>query len=169
MDKKKDDQWIYAEFVRKNWGVNERTLETIVYDQGLPIYDSNSEREDIEDGIPGVIDTYKFKLEDIEKFEAENEHMLNIDEHYSKIVLNAKDKRELGQLRLQKKKWDSAIEVAVKIGMFCQEQNDKVFIRDEILKQALMLDKDLHYTTFEKIWKAIPEQFRCKGGRPKRK
>ena len=68
----KNKQWIYAEFVRKWWGICELTLETIVMDYGLPIYDSNDERENVEDGIPSFIDRYKFKSEDIEKFASEN-------------------------------------------------------------------------------------------------
>jgi hypothetical protein len=168
MSVKNNDKWMYGEFVRKRWGVSKETLEAFVIDNGLPIYGFNGEIENFEDGLPGFIDTYKFKLDDIEKFESEYDHMLDIDKYYLEIALNAKEKRELGQLKRQKEYWDSAIEIAVKIGMFCQEQNDKVFIRDDIEKQVFMIDKDLPYTAFEKIWKAIPEQFRSKGGRPKK-
>ena len=93
--------------------------------------------------------------------------MLDIDKYYLKTVLNAKEKRELGQLRREKEKWDSSINVAVKIGIFCQEQN-KHLNRHEIWDQVIQHDKNLPDTAIEMIWKAISPKFRSKGGRPKK-
>ena len=164
---KKNDQWMYGGIVRSLWGVDDRTLAAIVYDNKIPAYDIHFERLDPEEALHTIIEDQKFRSEDIEKFASENEHMLNFDKHYSKIVLNAKDKRELGQLRRQKEKWDASINVAVKIGVYCQEQN-RILNRHEIWDQVIHIDKNLPETTIEKIWKAIPEQFRSKGGHPKK-
>jgi hypothetical protein len=164
---KKNDQWMYGGIVRSLWGVDDRTLAAIVYDNKIPAYDIHYERLDPEEALHTFIEDQKFRSEDIEKFASENGHMLDIDKHYSKIVLNAKDKRELGQLRRQKEKWDASINVAVKIGVYCQEQN-RILNRHEIWDQVIHIDKNLPDTTIEKIWKAIPEQFRSKGGHPKK-
>jgi hypothetical protein len=163
----KNDQWMYGGIVRSLWGVDDRTLAAIVYDNKIPAYDIHYERLDPEEALHTFIEDQKFRSEDIEKFASENGHMLDIDNHYSKIVLNAKDKRELGQLRRQKEKWDASINVAVKIGVYCQEQN-RILNRHEIWDQVIHIDKNLPETTIEKIWKAIPEQFRSKGGHPKK-
>ena len=58
----KNNLWIYGEFVLKRWGINDITLETIVMDYGLPIYNSNNESENVEDGITSYLERYKFKL-----------------------------------------------------------------------------------------------------------
>jgi hypothetical protein len=77
---KNKDLWIYGEFVRKRWGVNELTLETFAL-HGLPAYDDNNERYGEADG-QNYIDTYRFKMEDIEKFERENAHLFRIKANY---------------------------------------------------------------------------------------
>ena len=72
-----NDRWIYGEFVRKRWGVNERTLATIVYDNGIQAYDVNNERLDVDEASGSFSDGLKFKLDDIEEFELQNEHLFN--------------------------------------------------------------------------------------------
>ena len=81
--------------------------------------------------------------------------------------MDVKGNRELGQLRREKEKWNSSIDVAVKIGIFCQQEN-RVFNRHEIEDEVFRIDKTLPHTTFERIWKAIPQQYKSKGGRPKK-
>jgi hypothetical protein len=164
---KKNEQWMYGENVKRQWGVNDRTFAVIVYDNKIPAYDIHYERLDPEEALHTFIEDQKFRSEDIENFELENEHMLDIDKYYLKTVLNAKEKRELGQLRREKEKWDSSINVAVKIGGYCQEQN-RVLNRHEIWDQVIHIDKNLPDTTIEKIWKAIPQQYKSKGGHPKK-
>ncbi len=164
---KKNDQWMYGGIVRSLWGVDDRTLAAIVYDNKIPAYDIHYERLDPEEALHTFIEDQKFRSEDIEKFASENGHMLDIDKHYSKIVLNAKDKRELGQLKREKEKWDSSIDVAVKIGMFCQEQ-DRILNYPEIHDRVYGIDKSLPDSTIKKIWKSIPKKYKSKGGRPKK-
>lgn len=159
------EKWIYGELVRNRWGVNERTLEVIVYNEKLPVYDENNER--IDDPIGNCPDTYKFMLKDIEQFELKNEHLLKSNASPGESKMDAKDKRKLGQLRREKEKWNSSIDVAVKIGIFCQQEN-RVFNRHEIEDEVFRIDKNLPHTTFERIWKAIPQQYKSKGGRPKK-
>jgi len=81
--------------------------------------------------------------------------------------LTGKEKRALGQLRREKEKWDSSINAAVQIGIYCKEQ-DRIFLRDEIKDKVYDIDKKLPHTTFEKIWKALPAQYRHQGGKPKK-
>ncbi len=81
--------------------------------------------------------------------------------------LNAKERREFGQLKREKEKWDASIKAAVEIGIFCQEQNKKM-TRKEIWDKVYKADPNIHNTTIEKIWKAIPKQYRTTGGRPKK-
>jgi hypothetical protein len=159
------EKWIYGELVRNRWGVNERTLEVIVYNEKLPVYDENNER--IDDPIGNYPDTYKFMLKDIEQFEIKNEHLLKSNANHGELKIDAKGNRELGRLRREKEKWNSSIDVAVKIGIFCHQQN-RVFNRHEIEDEVFRIVKNLPGTTFEKIWKAIPEQYKSKGGRPKK-
>jgi len=159
------DKWIYGEFVRNRWSINERTLQTIVYSGELPVYDNNNEPFD-ENGQSHP-DAYKFLLKDIEQFELENEHMLKSNASYGEQTMDAKDIRELGQLRREKEKWKSSIDAAVKIGIFCQQQ-DRVFNRHEIQDKMFKIDNNLPHTTFESIWKALPQQYKSQGGRPKK-
>ncbi len=160
------EKWIYGELVRNGWEVNERTLEVIVKNHKLPVYDENNEQ--IDDPIGNSPDTYKFMLKDIKQFELENEHLFKFNANHGEATMDVKDKRELGQLRREKEKWNSSIDVAVKIGIFCQQEN-RVLNRHEIQDEVLRIDKNLPHTTFERIWKAIPQQYKSKGGRPKNK
>ena len=67
-------RWTYGELLRKRWNVSQILLETFVA-EGLPVFDENDERFVYEDGIPGTIDTYKFRADDVERFEIENRHL----------------------------------------------------------------------------------------------
>jgi hypothetical protein len=84
-------RWTYGELLMKKWAVSRGLLETFVA-EGLPMFDEDGERFVYDDGIPGGIDTYKFMVEDVERFERENEHLfeivptpvnLNTDEDFS--------------------------------------------------------------------------------------
>jgi hypothetical protein len=70
----KRDEWIYGELLRKRWGINERTLEAIACDE-LPAYDRNGETLDSADGMDHI-DRYRFRVEDVEKFEQEHPELL---------------------------------------------------------------------------------------------
>ena len=82
--------------------------------------------------------------------------------------MDGKARQEFGRLRRQKEKWDSSIDVAVKIGMFCQAQ-DRILNYSEIQDQVYGIDKSLPDTTIRKIWKSIPKKYKSKGGRPGKK
>jgi hypothetical protein len=84
-------RWTYGELLMKKWAVSRGLLETFVA-EGLPMFDEDGERFVYDDGIPWGIDTYKFRTEDVERFERENEHLfeivptpikLNTDEDFS--------------------------------------------------------------------------------------
>lgn len=158
----KNDPWIYGELLLKRWDISERLLDSYVRD-GLPAYDTDNERIDLHsiDRVQG----YRFKVEDIEAFELQNEILFNHNKIFGDQLMDAKERRELGQLRREKEKWNSSIEAAVKIGMYCQEQ-DRVLTRAEVEDQMLKIDGTLPHTAFEIIWKAIPEKYKSKGGRP---
>ncbi len=89
------NKWIYGELVRNRWGVNERTLEVIVYNEKLPVYDENNER--IDDPIGNCPDTYKFILKDIEQFELKNEHLFKLNTSHGELKMDAKGNRGLGK------------------------------------------------------------------------
>ena len=93
---KKNDQWVYGEFVRKWWGISERTLATIVYDNGIQAYDVNNERLDVDEASGYFSDGLKFKLDDIEEFELQNEHLLknkNTENQIIEAQSNTEDER----------------------------------------------------------------------------
>ena len=107
----KNDKWVYGEIVRKWWGISERTLATIVYDNGIQAYDVNNELLDVDEASGYFSDGLKFKLDDIEEFELQNEHLLknkNTENQIIEAQSNTED--ELGK-RL------TAKEVAEKIGV----------------------------------------------------
>jgi len=163
---KKNDQWMYGEFVRNQWGFEERTFTTIVYDNKIPAYDIYNERLEADEAFHIHPDGLKFRSEDIENFQLENEHLFKNKTDIREQIMDAKASQELGRLRREKEKWDSAIDVAVKIGLFCHEQNKKLK-RKEVWDHVIHIDKNLPDTTIEKIWRAIPKQYRSQGGRPK--
>nr|BDD46989.1 hypothetical protein 7 [Desulfobacteraceae bacterium] len=108
-----------------------------------------------------ILNSLFFKLDDVMRFE-ENGRKNN--------GLSAKkDAQELGRLKREKSGWDDSIKAAVKIGIFCNQLSTKNIeitknkLTDEIYKLGY---KDLPKTTIEKIWKAIPEKYRKKAGRP---
>jgi hypothetical protein len=106
----KNDQWIYGEFVRKQWGVSERTLATIVYDNGIQAYDVNNERLDVDEASGYFSDGLKFKLDDIEEFELQNEHLIKKDKN---IETQSNTEDELGK-RMTAKEVAEKINVDVK-------------------------------------------------------
>jgi hypothetical protein len=110
----KNDKWVYGEIVRKWWGISERTLATIVYDNGIQAYDVNNELLDVDEASGYFSDGLKFKLDDIEEFELQNEHLLknkNTENQIIEAQSNTED--ELGK-RLTAKEVAEKINVDVK-------------------------------------------------------
>jgi len=161
----KNGEWMYGEIVKNRWRFNERTVATIIYENKIPAYDINYERLDAEEAFHTLIEEQKFRTEDIDNFEIENEDLFKNNAALSEKIMDGKSWRELGQLRRQKEKWDSAIDAAVKIGLFCQEQ-DRILNFSEIQDRVYGIDKSLPVATIRKIWKSIPKKYKSKGGRP---
>lgn len=82
--------------------------------------------------------------------------------------LTGKERRELGQLRTEKKKWNASITAAVQIGMWVLSQDGNLK-RKDVEAKLHAIDPAIPNTTFEEIWKAIPPEYRHSGGRPKNK
>jgi hypothetical protein len=153
-------RWIYEEILLKRWGISQYTMGKILED-GLPCYDKEGNKFYWEDGCER--ETEKFKMDDVEKYEAEHPHLFEDPA----IGLNAKEKRELGQLRSEKEKWETSLDVAVQIGIFCREQNRRM-ASDEFDTKMRQIDKDIQDATIRRIRKAIPKKYKSKGGRPKK-
>jgi len=153
------ERWIFEDILLKRWDIDVYGLHDIVQ-QGIPIYDKNRNRLYEVSGDSSE-QPYMYKMDDIEKFENDNPHLFESGNH----GLDAKEKRELGQLRREKEKWDTSLNAAVQIGIFCHEQNREV-TRDKVWSKAYEIDDSLPETAIEKIWKSIPGNYKSKGGRP---
>ena len=108
--------------------------------------------------------TFFFKVSGVEAFENEHPELIQDDS------VKGKDAQELGRLRKYEEKWDAAIEAAVEAGLWVAElwaKNKTKITKPKLIER---LEKyDLPDTVIaEKIWKAIPDKYRSKGGRPKK-
>lgn len=120
-------------------------------------------------------DLYNIHLEDIFFLKTDVEEVEHLNPWLNKNntapenldPMNGQEKRELGQLRIEKKKWNDSIQAAVQIGMWVEAQKGKLK-REEVKDKLYEIDRDIPNTTFEKIWKAIPAEYRHSGGRPKK-
>ena len=160
--------WIKGKHLLERWNIDFNELIEFI-EQGLPAYDDDLNRvemELVENCYLGKIERYKFEPSDIEQFEADNEWLLK-GKTTLPSELTGDERRELGQLRTEKKKWDASINASVKIGLFVSEQTGPLK-RDDVKNELYKIDSSLPDTTFEMIWKAIPDQYRHKGGRPKK-
>lgn len=184
---KKLTRWVDADDLMYRWHVNELELAELVIKFDLPIYDRETldyPDNDVNEWITFMIsnDDCAFKLDEIEYFESNQKDLLpNIKKKKEELHLNVdtkkasgterlspKEVRELGQLRKEKNKWDKSIVAAIETAFFCKDQ--KIPVTKNQLWNNLEKKKlaDIPNTTFEKIWKSIPEAFRSSGGRPKK-
>jgi hypothetical protein len=154
----------------EKWGKDTTELLSIVY-QGLPSYEAiegefcRMDADDLKDTAPYRMSEALFKPSDVEAFEHENEWLFNDS---SKSSLSPEEARELGRLRREKDKWDSSVEAAVTMALFCRDLGHpitKAQLQDEIYK----IDSDLPMSTIEMIWKALPEDLKQGAGRPRKK
>ena len=82
--------------------------------------------------------------------------------------LTGGERKELGQLKREKEKWDDSIRATVVATQYCVSQGRPV-TRDETWNELRNHRLgEIPGTTFEKIWKAIPQKCRHAGGRPKK-
>ena len=86
----------------------------------------------------------------------------------SQDSLTGKEVQELGRLKTEKKKWDASINAAFHIGMWVTKIKDRLK-RAQVQDKLIEIEKEIADTTFQKIWKAIPDEKRNLGGRPKKK
>lgn len=110
-----------------------------------------------------------FYLREVEEYERAHGWELVQPNPLEEAGLDPKERRELGQLRLEKEKWDASIKAAVVAGMVASE--GQPMTKDQLrgaLKQNGVSWAEIPDTTFNKIWSAIPERFRNMGGRPKK-
>lgn len=153
------------------------SIDLPIYEkQGVILRELNKEGlfEDIIDDWEGNEEIYKdwfFKGSDIVKIEKDigllETNGSTCIEDRNEAKLSTKESRELGQLRREKEKWDLSIEASIYACLFCSNQEIPVTRKqlwDELEKGGFGSIPD---STFEKIWKAIPSQFRNRGGRPK--
>ena len=78
--------------------------------------------------------------------------------------LTGEERRALGNLRMQKEKWDASIRAAVHGALFCQNKR----ITRDALKDELFQFR-IPDTSFEIIWKALRDKgLTHGGGRPKK-
>jgi hypothetical protein len=159
-DMSRKEKWMFQEFILLRWKISQYTFYRII-SEGFPCYDEDEKEffseEDDERSA------YKFKFSDVVKFENDNPHLF---EHLEGD-LDAKDKRQLGQLKREKEKWNASLDVAIQIGVFCREQTIPV-TRSMVWDKVFEIDNTLPDAVIERIWKSIPEQYKSKGGRPKK-
>lgn len=75
---------------------------------------------------------------------------------------------ELGTLRNEKLKWDASIRAAAEIGLlFFEGELPKPTTKDAFVKEFNSKVGGLPDTTVEMIYKALPSEYRHKGGKPK--
>jgi hypothetical protein len=76
--------------------------------------------------------------------------------------LTGKEKRELGQLRTEKRKWDDSLKAAVQIGIFCAElhSSNKELKKSDFRQEMYEVNPNLPESTQEQIWKSIPSKYK---------
>jgi hypothetical protein len=169
--------WFTANELANRWGANKPTLLDVISTTGLkayhPDFKTYYEPDVLIDKVantlffdptwPGLSGLY-FYAEEVYSVEKK----WNVDFTESTQELNAKERRELGQLRREKQKWDYSIRAAVLAALYCGNQEQPVTrkqLQNELYQNGF---KELHDSVFEKIWNTIPEKYRSSGGRPKK-
>lgn len=160
-------KFIYGEHLIKRWGISVQLFAKIL-EAGFPRYDDNNNPVEYDGEDLGDWDFHRYFIEDIERYEDEHPEMFESVSFDEKEHIDAKEKRELGQLRREKEKWDASMKVAVRIGIFCREQ-DRELNWAEVYDKAQTIDSSLPEKTIRQVWNAIPPQYRSKGGYPKGK
>ncbi|MHB9148244.1 MAG: hypothetical protein ACYC2U_07730 [Candidatus Amoebophilus sp.] len=79
-------------------------------------------------------------------------------------------KQKIAMLEAEKIKWDASIEAAARVGLLFYENGlEKPSTKDIFVKEFYQhLGEGLHDSTIEKIHKALPAEYKLKGGRPKK-
>jgi hypothetical protein len=162
-------KWVRFDWLMERWGINTLKLIELTRSGNLPAFDSHLPKDNEyfefkhgEHTDSRLTQMGVFKMDDVERIENENPDFLQ--KHPSKMT--AEESREYGQLKIEKIKWDKSINAAVHATIFCIDQEKPVTrkqLRNHLSEKKL---EDIPDTTFEKIWKAIPQEYRSAGGRP---
>ncbi|ACL06462.1 hypothetical protein Dalk_4785 [Desulfatibacillum aliphaticivorans] len=102
--------------------------------------------------------TLTFYIKDVESYEESH----GIDS----TPLDGKERTELGRLKNEKKTWDSSLEAAFYLGVVnnvnerIKRQELKTIYREKFPDQKAYPD-----TTFDRIWKKVPESMKFTGGK----
>jgi hypothetical protein len=170
------EKWTFGEILRKRWNISNFILQQCLI-AGLPAYERSEDRrvvfeDDPDDDVLQWADQFRYKISDVENFERDYRHIFDPSYKLQSLGnpdMDANEKRKFGQLKREKEKWDASIQAALLVGMFVQEQKQKnqVLKRKDVSDKLYKIDSSLPDTVFEKIWKAIPSQYRHKGGRTK--
>jgi hypothetical protein len=165
---KTNQRFMTAKELINRWRISELDLIEILHGNELHFIDSDtlcSYCYDEKVLRVKFIDKMAFALVDVERYEEKHpEYKPDVEPE----PLNGKERRELGQLRDEKKKWDLSLKAAVQIGIFCSNKPDasvtKAMVQDILNNEFGQLPS----TTINKIWKAVPDKFTKKAGRPKK-
>jgi hypothetical protein len=132
----------------------------------FPSYHEVDDHSEIYDGLPNCL-FLKDRVESLANELGLPRKQVNI-ECESCDPLSGRERQELGRLRREKEKWDDSIRAAVVATQYCVLRGFSVTRREtweELGRHKLAKIPD---TVFEKIWKAIPQEYRHAGGRPLR-
>jgi len=158
-----------AKRLMKRWNCSQDELLAII-PHGLPAFRTHKGEpvvvgvEEIEDCDSAQFAKLVFRPKDVRTLESDPEF---IDVMHGDVPMGAEDARELGRLRAEKKKWDASIRAAVETGIHCASLAN-VITTAELTDFIVKIEK-LPDTTIDKIWQALPDKYKKKAGRPKKK
>jgi len=169
-----DQEILSYKEVLQRWNRGINILKKFVMSRDLPAYDPSGVRFDPLSPEAQHLDInpkdYIYLKSEVEELEIRkpwlSKDTIESDDD-NQQSLNAKERREFGQLKREKEKWDASIKAAVTIGIFCQKQKKKMLFK-EIQAEVNKFDKNIPETTIRKILAALPEQYKSQGGRPKK-
>jgi len=158
-----------AKRLMRRWDCSETELLSLIL-HALPAFRFhkgeylNVRAEEIEDCDSAQFAKLVFRSKDVQALESDPEFIAVM---HGNIPMASKDARELGRLRDEKKKWDASIRAAVETGIHCASLGNVITtaqLTDFIVKIEKLPD-----TTIDKIWQALPDKYKKKAGRPKKK
>lgn len=168
IDDSGDQEILSHKEVLQRWNRDINILKKFVMSRDLPAYDSSGVYFDPLSPEAQNLDInpkdYIYLKSEVEELEIRKPWLYDDDKQQP---LDGKERREFGQLKREKEKWDASIKAAVTIGIFCQKQKKKMLFK-EIQAKVNKFDKNIPETTIRKIFAALPEQYKSQGGRPKK-
>lgn len=95
----------------------------------------------------------------------QHEDVIDYETKKGDVQLTGQERTELGRLRMEKKKWEASIEVAIYLACYCEKAGRVK--RSELMTEYRKRFSDRKiYTdvTFDKIWKMVPHRLKFTGG-----